>query len=81
MRASLPAFLYFILVGFSGGGHLFEVPIFVPAFRVFVTDLVWLSRRLLAATRDPLPPSRQLEESTGSGSKSASDLEVRKSSE
>ena len=43
--------------------------------------LVLLSRRLLAAGRDPLPPSRQLEAATETDSNSVSDLPTRKTDE
>lgn len=43
--------------------------------------LVLLSRRLLAAARDPLLPSRQLEASNETNAKNVSDLATRKTDE
>jgi hypothetical protein len=46
-----------------------------------LTEVVHLGHRLLAATRDPLPPSRQLEDGSDTRSKSVSDLATRKTDE
>lgn len=66
----------------------FDVIIYIAGLilltKLFMKELiglVLLSRRLLAAAKDPLPPSRQLEASSRTRSKTVSDLATRKSDE
>lgn len=66
----------------------FDVIIYIAGLilltRLFMKELIGIvlvGRRLLAAVRDPLPPSRQLEHSVKTRSDSDSDLSVRSNTE
>lgn len=66
----------------------FEILIFVAGMLLLtkllmreLIDVVHLGRRLLAAARDPLPSSRQLQDGSDTRSKNVSDLAVRETDE
>jgi hypothetical protein len=70
--------------GMSGLDIIIYIAGLLLLTKFFMKELIGvvrLGRRLLATARDPLPPSRQLEDGSDTRSKNVSDLAVRKTDE